>query len=372
MLSCDRFQYQRNMILHENLLDYDGTILKAKSPRCVKKACEKKGLRKIPSAPSIPSKFESRNKDDFVTKENTGFGCSTQRFDETITLKPGPGSYHKPISYIKDAKRCGSVSKRGFTALISRNPRFSDIQELTDSILPGPGTYSPLPSAIQRSAPAASFSNQGVSDIRGSQKIKASDTPGPGHYGGCYSKRGRRISNIGAASFKFTARKSDDILIPKQSDAAVGSYEVGKSLDYIRNIGRESRHGKAFPDPIFSSTTKRLAQSELNVNIPGPGHYFLEPYETYEMYRPSPVFLDRSGKSKTSSKSDEISPGPGAYDPQYPDQNIQCRASASFHSTSTRFEATSKIDESNPGPADYHPRPVVARSFLLNREGQWV
>ena len=369
-----------------------------------RQSIKEKGLRRIPSAPSIPSKFESRKKDDFLTKANTGFGSSTERFDERITFNPGPGHYHKPTSYLKNAKRCGSVSTRGFTALISRDPRFSDMKELTDSILPGPGAYSPSISAIHATPPAAYFSGHSFVESRGNSKSKIDNTPGPGQYEKSLSKRRLRISNIGAASFKFTARKSDDILIPQQSNAAVGSYEVGKSLDYIQNIGREPRRGKPFPDPIFSSTTKRLAPSEINLDIPGPGHYFLDPYETYEMYRPSPVFLDRSGESNKVSNLQNSLPGPGAYDPNDPNQNTHCRANASFHSTSSRFQSNQGTEKHYPGPgmmelilldflcliemsillmvnsyffyqyslADYNPMPIVTKSFLLNRNGQWI
>ncbi len=95
------------------------------------------------SAPSIPSKYsdETRNKPAFQARD-AAFLCSTERFDDKKNANPGPGTYHKRISYLKNATKCGSVSARGFTAMISMDPRFSDLEELQSALLPGVLLYS--------------------------------------------------------------------------------------------------------------------------------------------------------------------------------------------------------------------------------------
>ena len=108
------------------------------------RSSKKRACQFVSSAPSIPSKFESREKKIFFRKENTAFGCSTTRFEEKNNFQPAPGQYHKPSSYIKDATKCGSVSARGFTAMISLDPRFSDMPQLKSALEPGPAAYTPI------------------------------------------------------------------------------------------------------------------------------------------------------------------------------------------------------------------------------------
>lgn len=309
---------------------------------------------KVFSAPSIPSKYDYRDPNLFCGKEESGFGSSTKRFNDRKTLYPGPGQYHRTSSYVKNASKCGSVSARGCTAMISQDPRFSNLHQLNSEFLPGPGQYNPSFTSTKPTRPQINFSNHHSNMIK---RKHHQITPGPGHYGrgtSCSS-----ISNLGASSFKFRARKETDLLLQKEkSQVAVGSYEVSKSLQYIENLGKEPRKGKGFPDPIFSSTTSRLASSIPPDRTPGPGHYEREPILTYAMVRPNASFnvgLDRFGNSNSVRVHREENPGPGSY---YPEpiyiniNNMQSGAVASFESTSQRFEPEYGTDTRPPGPGE--------------------
>ena len=199
-----------------------------------KKALTKRQYRDLdPSAPSIPSTFESHDKELFISQENTAFGCSTRRFAEKKYIFPGPGQYHTKSSYVKDSTKCGSASVRGFTSMISLDPRFSDLEELHSELLPGPGAYAPSIIATKPSTQKVNFHRNRSEDLQ--RKLdKATPSPGPGHYG---PSKITMTSNLGASSFKFTARKDADLLLQPQSDVAVGSYDVAESLDFIENIG---------------------------------------------------------------------------------------------------------------------------------------
>ena len=120
-----------------------------------KKSCGKKSKKKKrvlePSAPSIPSKFDDRRDQSLLEKQDSGFLCSTKRFNEKRNVIPGPGQYHTASTYVKDASKCGSVSARGYTALISLDPRFSNFKELQSQGLPGPATYMPSLAAMKPS-----------------------------------------------------------------------------------------------------------------------------------------------------------------------------------------------------------------------------
>ena len=307
------------------------------------------------SAPSIPSKFDYRDQHLFCGKEESGFGSSTKRFNDRKTLYPGPGQYHKTSSYVKNASKCGSVSARGFTAIISQDPRFSNLPQLESEFLPGPGQYNPSNKFTKPTRPQINFSKHLSNMIKRKHR---EITPGPGHYG--RGKSCSSISNLGASSFKFRARKETDLLLQKEkSQVAVGSYEVSKSLQFIEKLGKEPRKGKSFPDPIFSSTTSRLASSISPDLTPGPGHYVREPTLTYAMVRPHASFnigLDRFGNSNSVRVNREENPGPGSY---YPEpiyiniNNMQSGAVASFASTSQRFEPEYGTDTRPPGPGKY-------------------
>lgn len=324
-----------------------------------------------PSAPSIPSKYNHGIRDKpLFEQRDTAFLCSTTRFDDKVNANPGPGHYHKRTSYVKDASKCGSVSARGYTSMISLDPRFSNLEELQSQSFPGPATYIPSLKAIKSSPAKTDFSNHQTCGNKRRKETFA--TPGPGQYRP--GTKGKLPSNLGAASFKFTARKEADVLLQQDSLVAVGTYDVAKSLDYIEKLGKEPRKGKDFPDHIFSSTASRLAQITFS-ETPAPGDYDCEPYPSHEMFRQSSVFnvgLDRFGNSNNIHVLKEITPGPDSYYCNHVSKSRSVNgAVASFSSTSTRFEALKKNDN-GPGPQSYKPHHVPKKSFHMNRHCQWI
>jgi hypothetical protein len=324
----------------------------------------------IPSAPSIPSKFDERwDKKPISEKLETSFLCSTTRFEKKKNANPGPGQYYLASSNFKDAKKGRSVSARGYTSLISLDPRFSDLKELEAKSLPGPASYMPDVAVMKPSAMKIDFANHRTSG----NKRKPTDfaTPGPGHYfmGG----KVKSHSDLGAASFKFTARKESDVLLQQDTHVAVGTYEVAKSLDYIEKLGKEARKGKDFPDHIFSSTAYRLAPIVVS-EAPAPGYYDCEPYISHDMFQPSSMFnnnLDRFGNSNNVQIYRDKTPGPAYYCQENPNSKSVGGAVASFSSTCGRFgEDGSK--ELNPGPQTYRPQHVSRKSFHMNRHCCWL
>lgn len=335
----------------------------------VQKKNKTKKKTSSPSAPSIPSKFDERRTDSFLDeKQDTAFLCSTKRFDDKKNVNPGPGQYHMKSTYTKDPGKCGSVSARGYTAMISLDPRFSNLTELQSQGLPGPATYVPSLAIMKPSPAKMDFSKHRTSGNK--RKTDHVTTPGPGHYR--VGAKSKIPSNLGAASFKFTARKESDVLLQQDTPVAVGSYEVAKSLDYIEKLGKEPRKGKDFPDHIFSSTASRLAPIVIS-EAPAPGYYDCEPYLSHEMFRPSSVFnpgLDRFGNSNNNRAYREISPGPDNYYCHEKSHN-NGGAVASFSSTCKRFEMENK-SELRPGPQSYRPQHVPKKSFHMNRHCRWL
>ena len=309
------------------------------------------------SAPSIPSKYDNRPAQPQHDKKKTGFGSSTRRFSSKDVNIPGPGRYYRETSYIRDAKKCGSVSALGYTAIISRAPRFSDINEQNDAALPGPGDYYPRLHLTMPTTPQMNFSGQKLKmheqikprvGIEGTQHV-----PGPGHYNPDECSLSG-FKNKCTSSFKSTARKNP--YVANDKEPVVGCYEVEKSVDYLYKLGKEPRKGRPFPDPIFSSTSERIAPPAHDIDIPGPGCYDEELFYHGKMHfdKQSAVFdtsLDRSGNSvwHAVDRENDITPGPGSYFQDYKDFPINNGAAAIFQSTSDRFEGINS-DDMNPGP----------------------
>jgi len=329
---------------------------------------------------STASKFDSRNEKVEIFKENTAFGCSTERFFDEKSTKcpvPGPGQYHNEHSYVMDARKCGSVSSRGFTPMISLDPRFgSDIEELKNRLYhPGPGAYN-IPD-VSTTKPSVHKINFGHHRNPGLKRKVQTSSPGPGP--GSYQLKSRPVrSNLGATSFKFTARKESDLLLQQSSQVSVGSYNVGAVYDFLDRLGKEPRKGKDFPDPIFKSQSSRLAPTESTSLAPAPGHYeVFEPHTDRDrMHVQSACFntgLDRFGTSNNVRISRLSTPAPGSYYPNQISRQDSLGAAASFASTTSRFDDSLDCrNNKTPGPQSYYPVPVPHKSFLQNRYYQWV
>ena len=318
--------------------------------------------------PSIPSKFDSQvsKSTQFLELYNCGGdsnGDTYRSIDGKIkaNVLPGPGHY-RPHSM--ETYRSGSMSSRGFTPMISLDPRFgSDIEEVKSRIYPGPGTYKPNYDTTKPTAPKTSFGGNVNSGTKRKLR-KSTSSPGPGSY----KLDSKPVwSNLGAASFKFTARSN--LLLQQGTLVAVGSYDVGAVYDYM-----ERR--KDFPDPAFRSGTSRLAPTESKSLAPAPGYYeVIEPQDRDKLYRPSACFdtgLDRFGRSSNVRIPREEVPGPNSYSPIDKLKKDNLGAVASFASSSTRFEDDVHIADHCPGPQSYNPLPAKRKSFLQNRYCQWV
>ncbi len=361
-------------------------------------------------------------------RPHSAFGCTLQhpnfhlptknpKGDKTLSPGPGPGQYDHFRNSIggTSRKKGGSVSIRGYTPLISLDPRFGSdatLREFRQSLDPGPGSYTPNLQSIRPVGPKVSFGNKkgDIGDVIRrdvSQKLlltsrnhrskklplSKSSSPGPGHYDlteASHSNRGINRNNLGAASFKFTSRKDSHLILPQHHDVnlAVGMYDISKTYDFLEKLGKERRRGREFPDSTFSSTSKRFENDygmrfggNRTIASPAPGEYFNEIYESMayheDMYRPSACFrsdLDRSGRSNNiqSGKQEDESPGPGSYgtDITYINEDGS-RGSACFASTSTRFQSLGDCD-SVPGPQSYYPQIIERQSFFQNRYHQWV
>lgn len=289
-------------------------------PKTRDRKVKRKCLELPTTAPSIPSKID--RKKNKTTETQNGFGCSTERFSyhgeltNEHYIHPGPGSYeNNGNNYLNQSKK---VSMRGYTAMISLDPRFTDLPQLNAQVMPGPGTYTPSLSATKPVIREVNFGKYKNSRRRENEKIEACqiNTPGPGYY--CVENSSRLQSfkcNLGASSFNFKGRKEKDFLLQSPEHVAVGVYNVGKSLDFIENFGNLHLKGS------FLSTTNRGqgSFSDLAVKTPGPGQYEeREPVYTCAMYCPSACFdtsLDRFGMSNNTILEKEETPGPGSYYP---------------------------------------------------------
>lgn len=330
--------------------------------------------------PSIPSKsYSQQSRSVSLLEDNATFGNgpekrkASQGVRNTKSIAPGPGQYRNDRTFALDEYRKMSLSSRGFTPIISLDPRFgSDIEEIKNELYPGPGTYMPDISASKPSAPSINFGFHRQTGTKRKLSTKCPSPPGPGSYK-LNTKSGR--SNLGAASFKFTARKDSDLLLQQDTNVAVGSYDVGAVYDFMDRLGKEPRKGKDFPDPIFRSQTSRLAPTESTSLAPAPGYYEVtELQDSDKLYRPSACFnigLDRNGNSNNVRVPRHDSPAPNSYNPVHAVKRDSLGAVASFASTSARFDSIVCKDNC-PGPQSYHPQHVPKKSFLQNRYCQWV
>lgn len=322
--------------------------------------------------PSIPSKFDGEQLLVACVrgiKESGAFGCSTK----TKRLKVGPvliipGKYSHQNSF-----KSSAASTRGYTSLLSQDPRFgSGIEILRSQLSPGPDSYyNPMSLASKPSIPQFRF---GVKEHDGQKrKGQVQSGPGPGSYN--VQPKSPTNNNVGAVSFRFTSRNNSDMVLQSDTEVAVGSYNVGAVYDYLERLGKEPRKGKDFPCPIFRSKSSRLARTESLSLAPAPGYYeVMEPQDIDKLFRPSACFnygLDRFGRSNNIfiARDDEETPAPDSYYPSCV-QKDNNGANASFSSTSKRFDASECIDR--PGPQSYRPSQGRKKSFLQNRYYQWV
>ncbi|GMH72884.1 hypothetical protein TrST_g12064 [Triparma strigata] len=328
------------------------------------------------TAPSIPSKFGSKSKNR--PKERNGFGGRTHRFSSSqATSQPGPGYYHKATSLTMDATTNGSVSKRGYTSMISKSNRFTTTELLDAADLPGPGSYSPListiPVADPNSAPQSMFAKP--RRYRDEKADLVQTVPGPGQYEVNPKINREKIIDMKTGSAAFKDNMKRFMRDKPQTDHAPGSYNVGNASDFLLNYGKKDQ----FPDPAFTSKSERGSYLRQNPNVPGPGNYAPENAEKilkkaagWEK-KPSAWSAPPANVAKKGEKNvNEPTPGPGWYQLGSSGNINEGGAGSSFKSGTRRF-GKGLISVKPPGPAYYDPKkPVRKRRFHLNVDKKWV
>ncbi|GMH78718.1 hypothetical protein TL16_g07913 [Triparma laevis f. inornata] len=332
------------------------------------------------TAPSIPSKFGSKSKNR--PSEKNGFGGRTHRFSSSqTTAQPGPGYYHKASTLTMDAKTNGSVSKRGYTSMISKSNRFTTTDLLDAADLPGPGSYSPMistiPVADPNSAPQSMFAKPRRYRDEKAENIQL--VPGPGQYEVNPKVNREKIIDMKTGSAAFKDNMKRFMRNQPQTDQAPGSYNVGSSSDFLLNYGRKDK----LPDPSMSSKSERGSYLRQNPDVPGPGNYAPENAEKIlkkaagwekkpSAWSAAPANVGKKGAEKNG---DEPTPGPGWY--QLGSSGMsgvynEGGAGSSFKSGTRRF-GKGLVSVKPPGPAYYDPKkPDRQRRFHLNVDKKWV
>mmetsp|Transcript_9251 Transcript_9251/g.13898 ORF Transcript_9251/g.13898 Transcript_9251/m.13898 type:complete len:327 (-) Transcript_9251:98-1078(-) len=261
----------------------------------------------------------------------------------------------------------GSISQRGYTTMISRTDRFSDRQQgIREAFLPGPGSYNhSIANQFVRRRVSTSF---GRSRCMKSKSKKLPPSPGPGHYYPFGVEERKAWDKNFNYSFNSTGRENYRQRPVFDSQAAPGSYEVGKSIDALHNYGNTTGR----PGAVFQSKIDRLKEMEPKTVTPSPCKYDIEVPEEPYRNRPCSVFcssLDRFGNSPYE-KENEVEPGPGFYEPKI--DRVKETNIAAFQSRLPRFsEDNAKAEQ--PGPAYYNPRTLSKKKcFHFNLDKKWT
>jgi len=332
---------------------------------------------------SIPSKFEPKK--SMGKKEKNAFGGRTERFTTKSTSQPGPGYYHKPLSYVKSAETNGSVSARGYTSMISKSSRFNiyeNIKSLNDAMLPGPASYNVV--NVQGTGLAEKDKNQFPQSMFAKprryrdDKVEVRDAePGPGAYELNPTLIADVINRKQGSSFFKDGSKRFRRQKP-QTDHAPGSYNVGSAMDAMDDYGMKDTGAS------FRSKSNRGEFFVKNRACPGPGDYKPEKSDnillkTSDLTHQNPAFCksscDRFGNFEgNTQKGGDPSPGPGWYEQGDAQTINQEGASSAFRSGSQRLGGGLKKDRYKPpGPAYYNAKPLpTKKSFHFNLEQKWV
>ena len=365
---------------------------------------------------SIPSKFETTLHQG--TEEKKAFGSRVHRFREYDDPLPGPGSYHRSTTLVRDAATCGSVSQRGYsTGFVSKSDRFNKTTAIVSALAPGPGSYRSYNTA--NTVPARDFRQSATQAIfappthpsaagRGDVASSAREVPGPGHYDIKHRESTAQMSDARLLSgcFRSSVRRFERSKRELAAqNLAPGAYDVGASYDAVLAQGRLVG-GRDPPNATFISTVPRSRHIEAAVTDaarkPGPGAYDdalayaaiteLGPGSAAAAAQSSCMFAntqqDRFGRPYVDKAPRSDVPGPGWYeaasDTRLPrDAGMSHEAamlmsvpsSSMFNSKSSRMSdhqtARARLSRA-PGPAYYKPEKPNAKSFLLNTSKKWV
>lgn len=299
---------------------------------------------------------------------------------------PGPGSYHKPPSMVRETGKCGSVSKLGFGAgFVSKTKRFSDRNDVNSSQAPGPGHYGH--EKLQKN-----FSKLGTTGTFAQPKHYRDEvqkphpnqiTPGPGDYNPVTAEERHQAKAKHDKTACFRSESNRGFQPPKAGPAP-GQYEV---LHTVGNLLPGNRGGKAacLPHAAFRSSSEKVSKELFYPEktkfgkLPGPGAY--DSVEAARAARtdlvsaaqPSCVFSNnmqnRFGKPYVSKTVQESTPGPGWYGQEA--EKPRSVASSSFFMSGVRRDGV-QLSQKPPGPAYYKPDLVNRKSFMLNATRKWI
>mmetsp|Transcript_32070 Transcript_32070/g.73531 ORF Transcript_32070/g.73531 Transcript_32070/m.73531 type:complete len:367 (-) Transcript_32070:52-1152(-) len=363
-----------------------------------KSAMDMEAARRLRSAPSIPSKFETVL--HFGAQEKDAFWNRTSRFTESVNALPGPGAY---ISKGSLENSSDSISRKGYgSGFVSKKSRFA-----RDPIFrsPGPGSYAP-PSfgddlaKRYRTKNTSTFTKKVVPKTREPEPL-----PGPADYN--IEKKKEKPSL--AASFKSSTTRFLDPLEkpvappPGLYDVETAQKQLEKSKLSMPSSSFRSRTGRKFEQDKLKTGADQveLFRPPLQVggtlgielpksprrptaldlkDTPGPGAY--NPpigIEEKDRQRPSSFFstsTDRFGVPHQSSKVNNIiTPGPGAYAVGSPRESSpqQALISSSFFMSGVERELNAfNPNQARPGPAYYTPAVNQKKSFHLNISRRWM
>lgn len=299
---------------------------------------------------------------------------------------PGPGSYHKPPSFVRDTSTCGSVSHLGFgSGFVSKTKRFSDRGDVSSSQSPGPGQYSHTTAKKDFSKLGNTGNFSQPKHYRDEVQMPHPNqvTPGPGDYNPVTAdeKRKQRAIKESTSCFRSASTRGYQ---PPQSGPAPGQYEV---LHTVGNLLPGNRGGKAacLPNAAFRSSSEKVSKELFYPEktkfgkLPGPGSYDAPEadraarVDLVAAAQPSSAFSNnmqnRFGQPYVRKTVQESTPGPGWYGQEA--ENHRAVASSSFFMSATRRDG-SGVAQKPPGPAYYKPDLVNKKSFLLNATRKWV
>jgi len=340
------------------------------------------------TATSIPSKFETVLHTG--NKERNGFNTRVYRFNDSENELPGPGNYDiqgpaqtQDISTLY--KQGGSVSKRGYSSMISRDFTVGFTAAGAKAAVPGAGAYT-LKGQFDDSTKDDRCLFAGRT---GPSYLSHDTTPGPGEYEALPGVAAEQEDNsektggkkkTGAAFLSRAIRLGEK----KKIGPAPGAYETGHIPQFAPGV----------PSSAFCSGVERDKTAnevaEKQSKLPGPMSYVGNQKHRLTLHGVGThMFTQKISKGPFAFADQEIiearlkekyqgTPGPGSYfdedDPKVKNPKVRKpQTTGNFKSKSVRI---SYMDiNKNPGPSFYKTPSTgkpLKKSFHLNTSGTWL
>lgn len=283
------------------------------------------GWARIPTAPSIPTTFQSFGYEQAGTGELIMQKNQQIVYSGVKTDSVGPGQYNLPENRNSNGPKWHkSNSSRELYNSGTTGPAL------------GPGCYSNSRPTI---APMYKFKQNAVFSSKSKANLKTEDFPGPGSYSidkisGFKSKKlPSSLQNFGSSSVRFDTKHNQDKIGP-------GYYGNADIVEY--------KPEKNKLQGGFGSNQHRF-DLDKSASVPGPGYYKLE-------VSPKRKENLRGGFGSTQHRFDSTTPdpgpGPGYYKPELSRQKKNNKSpNAVFISKVKRDEAAKPTN--NPSPGTY-------------------